>query len=191
MTPPIVLLDCDGPLLSYTHGICAAANERLSPDQHINPSMITRWDVLSFITNEKVRSEVSQMRNGRSFWANLPVVEGARDGIEQLRSAGVGVKVVTSPFLSCDAWGSVRYAALKRHFGISPDDVHVTADKSVVRGDAFVDDKPSHVLSWQIANPLCAALLYDLPHNRQATSRARFMWSPVHLDALISAAKAR
>lgn len=187
-----LLIDCDGPLLNFTGGFCAAANELLPPEQHIRPEQITAWDIFSFLPDERAKQEMGDMLRTSWFWSRLPITTGAREGIEQMRSAGVHPVVVTSSWESCERWESVRRRALRDHFGFANKDVIVCSRKDLVRGRVFIDDKPSHVAEWQAAHREGFALLYSLPHNAaDVMATARFAWSGEHVENVIAVAKHR
>ncbi len=163
MKPRVLLLDADGPLFDLTGASVAAINRQF--DVRYKADQWTQWDA-HFMSP----AQASWLRNtlwaDPRFWAQLPPTEGAQAGVTALLDKGHEIHVVTSAFESCVGWESARRDALKGLFGIDKKFVTVTAQKHLVCGDVFVDDKVENVKAWSTRQYRGAALLFDMPHNR-------------------------
>lgn len=105
------------------------------------------------------------------FWETIPVMKGAKKGIEQLMRRGHRITWLTAPYKSCVEWTPVRIRWLRMHFGdIGP--ILVRKDKENVDGDVLIDDKPDNIRKWSDAHPLGHAILFQTPFNKD------FMWYP-------------
>ena len=169
---PIVLLDVDGVLANFSQHVidCAGVTGFTFDD-------VTNWDIFSLL-GERGRVVKDEMLPSASWWLSLPVLEGAQEGVAKLREIASEVVFVTSPWLSCEQWSTVRRCWLKKHFGADPEDVIITSKKHLIRGDMFIDDKASTVEEWQAANPRGHAWVYDAPYNKgQAPELERTTWA--------------
>jgi len=191
----VVLLDCDGPLLDFVGGICAAVNRRANHRagvRGLQPAQVQTWDVFRYI-DPVIRDDIRAEVDSPTFWAGLKPVPDAELAVERFRAEGWQVLVVTSPWERCFGWETVRRHMLGDLFGFDPRDIIVTARKEHDAGDIFIDDKPEHVDAWSRRNTFHGARLYSMPHNQNSVSRNRpnnecwgeFTWKDV--DQLIAA----
>lgn len=162
----LLLLDIDGPCADFTGHLLKWVGSDLTPED------ITEWDVFDFMTSEE-SAEAKMALAGLRFWESQPVVPGAQDGVRRIRAAGHDIVVVTSPWESCLGWGSARKDWVSHNLGLSRRDVIIGARKDLVYGDAFIDDKASHIEAWQARHPEGKAFPFKAPYNPSAT----FEWS--------------
>lgn len=67
-----------------------------------------------------------------------------------------------------------------RTFNAKNDEVIIAAQKRLVRGASFIDDKPESVRDWAAVNGDYNAWLFDAPYNRNFTWANRLHgWSEV------------
>lgn len=174
----VVLLDCDGVLADFVGHMIA----RLNAHGHAIPE-VKKYDFLRAF-DEPVGVLARRLLEDPAHWAHIPPYD-VRAQVDALRSDGHDVVCVTSPWLSCASWCSVRRDWLKRHFGFHHNDVIVTARKHLVRGDAFIDDRWDAVAAWGNANPMGLALLMDRSWTKDDPSvTQRFDWSIPDMKAL-------
>lgn len=126
-----------------------------------------------------VKEEVLERLADPAWWARLPVIEGAHEGVNYLRGVGYDIKWVTAPWQSCPGWAVVRKAWLARNFQVDPDEVNPTSEKHLVDGDRMVDDKPSNITEWSKAHPQGVAILFDSRFNRNFDWPHRMTWETV------------
>ena len=160
-----VVLDVDGVLADFVHGALQVIN-RLHPHGpfggYFVPSDVTQWEIEKLLP-EHLHAELFAAFCKPGFVADLPPYEGAISIVDHLRASGHDVVIATSPWKGSDHWIPERTAWLQRYWGAI--EIHHVHDKTGVRGDVFVDDKPAHVLAWAKANPTSKALLLDRPYN--------------------------
>lgn len=94
------------------------------------------------------RKEVYDRMKGAGGCLAIPVYDGAQDAVRELRSL-VDVTIVTSPFPGSPTWMSERERWLAEHFGIDRDNIFHGEKKWLVHGDILLDDKESHVDTWE------------------------------------------
>lgn len=205
---PRFLIDCDGVAADFSGGFLDAIEEETG--ERFNHSVITTWDIVSSPFFQQLNQHHRHLKDhvwrrvNRIGWcAALKPIEGAREGIDFLRTIG-DVEFVTSPLDSSPTWMPERKEWLKRHFDVHHKDVHFVEKKDRVYGDLLLDDKPSHCLSWRRAwhlkmEPLrpwypFPAILFDQPYNIPATPEeakelARETWRAKGWERVISLVK--
>ena len=160
----ILLLDCDEVL-------CDFSGEVLRLAQKLNltmpPENAVEWDLFNAFPPEEalcLRQEVSK----RGFCLNLPPFPAAQEAVKHLHYIGATIVCVTSPW-NGPYWVYERQLWLQEHFQIGKQHTINTKAKHLVRGDVFVDDKPSMVLRWSQMNPGRPAWLW---HTKYCHERA-------------------
>ena len=133
------------------------------------------WDIIKLYPPE-VRERVYERLADPEWWANLPVVDGAKEGINHLQSLGHELVYVTSPWASCDGWEDARRAWLKKHFDVPPEKVFPDSEKAKYPGDYIIDDKKENIEEWAEAHPQGTAYLYETPFNQDFSWPNRVTW---------------
>jgi 5'(3')-deoxyribonucleotidase len=163
MTRPRILLDCDGPL---TDGFAELACAFLRQKGFVAyPRLISGWDIFKSFDvpaaiEREVRSQLQKPYVAQSFLAR----DGSRRFLEDVRR-WADVYAVTAPLDGSPTWAYDRERWLVSNLGFKHDEIVFARDKAIVRGDALVDDRHSHVVAWQEAHPDGVAVLWREPHN--------------------------
>lgn len=172
-----ILLDCDGPMASFSTGFLGIVEEITG--FAFGPAVVTDWSITKspfFLAVAKdagmepgaLAAKCWSRVNRIGFCSSLPPIAGAKEAIREIRKFA-DVEVLTSPLASSQTWMSERVEWLGRHFDFAPDDVHFISKKYRVHGDVLLDDKPSHIREWRQAQNgpgSGRALLWDAPYNR-------------------------
>lgn len=149
--------------------------ERMSGD--LDPSDFPNWGVFEDMTKEQ-REEAYKIMEDPEYWANLPLLDGAKKAVKHLKDFGHEVIWVTAPWKSCLGWEEARRSWIKKHFG--NDKVIVSADKEKhVKEGVFIDDKPDNINDVKRANPNVRCFIFDTEHNKKYTGAPRFTWADV------------
>lgn len=137
----VVLLDMDGPLAGFDQKFWANPRLRglLSIDRY---EQQTSWFFTDFIRSDRVRDSVRRMLNAPGWYRDLPVVDGAVEGVDALEAAGIDVWVCTRPHPDSPTCVSEKQAWLREHFPMLDGKLITVADKSMVGGDVLLDDAP-------------------------------------------------
>lgn len=156
-----VVLDVDGVLGDF----CSAALEVFYAvtGRIYSLDMITEWDMEKLLP-EELRPAFFHHCGQPGFCSRIKPYYGAVPFVEELRRRGHTVVIATSPWNS-PYWIEERMNWLRDHFGVAHD-VHNVKDKTGVPGDVFLDDKPSHVVTWAGANPGGKAFLFNQMYNQ-------------------------
>lgn len=143
----ILLLDQDGPLADFDahfHARCTAEGWTLDVD---HPRRSVHRLMTDHLPHRYERDAARRMVDTDPEWfRELPVTEGAREGIEALREAGVELWVCTKPLEANPRCRDAKGAWLREHFPELEDRLIIAPDKSLIRGDVLLDDAPK--LSW-------------------------------------------
>jgi len=166
--PPTLLLDMDGVLVDWDRGFLAAWADRSPVDRGRSYHM-------EDCVPPGRRDEALALMRQEGFFAGLPAMDGALQAVADMQRDGLRLLICTSPLprhRSCIAeklqWVAERLgeAWLER--------VVVCHDKTTVRGDLLIDDKPPQLLAggrghvaatWQ-------QVVFDAPYNRLPASSA-------------------
>ena len=169
---PVILLDCDGPMADFTQAYLEALRLETGASHAVGD--VDRWDIhespffveLARVHGADLRRRVETRIMQPGFCDGIAVVPGAQEMVGKLSELG-DVYVVTSPWDSSPTWMHERLHWVAKHFPtIGKRRVIQTAQKHLVRGDVFVDDKPSHIEDWSKAWPAGTPILFDMHHNR-------------------------
>lgn len=166
MERPRFLIDVDGPMADFCapafDAIFQVTGRRFNASDHVNG-----WDLFSGLgLSDKETKAVLRVMEVPGLCLGIPIVPGAREGIEELRKFA-DVWAVTSPF-GGEHWMHERDAWLVRHFGFHKSHVlHVRGEsKHGVYGNMLVEDKVETLNSWQAAWPMETGVLFELPYNK-------------------------
>lgn len=141
------LIDMDGPISDFDARLFDVARERgwrmdvshVSEQRH-------RYSTDHFLDDAE-RRLMRDICDGPGWFSSLPLVDGARDGLERLAEL-MDVWICTKPLRA--AWrtcASEKTAWVERNLGPHwTDRLIITPDKSLVTGDVLLDDAP--YLEW-------------------------------------------
>lgn len=136
-----ILIDLDGTIAnwgaewdkhasSYTHlGLPLTVNQK-------------NFDLYAGLTAEG-RAVVNDIMNFSGFYANLEPFEGSVEAVNTMVAEGHDVRILTAPWITNETCASDKYAWVEKHLGSGWGKRTVlSSDKTVVRGDILIDDKP-------------------------------------------------
>lgn len=156
----IVLFDVDGVIADFDAHYVKVARMTLGRDVYINFSgdafvATERYDV-----NEEEASRIKRSMMVRSAVDMLPL-PGAVDAIKRIDMRH-DVYFVTAPFCPYHhTWYNDRQWWFVEHFNKRLSrKIIFTHCKELVRGDVFIDDKPSNVEKWRKANPEGSGIIW-------------------------------
>lgn len=169
-----VLIDVDGVVADLLGHLWARM------DTLIRIEDLKSWHIISDLPEHESK-QILHWFHDMEFWRTLPVMDGAREGVQYLRESGYDVAWVTAPYPSCKGWADARYEWLQKNMNASYKDICLMPRKGLSQGDIFIDDKPENVREWQQANPKGKAFLYSHPFN-QYEALPRFTWGTMLSD---------
>lgn len=139
----------------------------LSPDQ-------TTFDLYANATPTG-RQIINSIMNMPGFYAALEPMPGAREAMNLLLELGHDVRIVTAPWPSNTTCASDKLAWTEAYLGEGwAKRTVITSDKTLVRSDILVDDKPSVTGSM---TPEWVHVYYDQPYNQGLRGRRIYNWT--------------
>jgi len=182
LSPPVVLLDMDGVLVDWDRGFLQAWGGRSAVDRSKDYAME------KCVPAEHMQ-EARAIFHADGFFANLPPMPGAVEAVKRMAEAGYEVLFCTSPVLTSGGCPSEKFEWVRNHFGPGwVSKIVMTSDKTVVRGDVLIDDKPKITGSTR---PVWRQLMFAAPYNSGVTDVPRLeAWAEweAKLTALLSTA---
>lgn len=192
---PTILLDMDGPISGFDQRIFEEARSRgwrLDID-YDHRQQQHRYSTDHFLDDAE-RRLMRDLCDGPGWFAGLPVVDGALDGLADLdrfiANGDIDVWICTKPLRA--AWRtchSEKASWVEERLGPQwTDRLIIAPDKSLVRGTILVDDAP--YIEW-LERAEWEPVMFDLSWNREGSPwgelTERWTWEDgVH--ALIGAA---
>lgn len=174
---PIVLLDLDGVLADFEKGFL---NEwrRLYPHRDYVPLEQRNTFKPYHQYPLEYKADVVAIYESEGFFANLEPIAGALQAVTQLNVICEQVYFCTSPLNQYRYCLAEKYDWIARYFGFEyTKRIYVCKDKSLVRGDYLIDDRPKLRCSL---TPTWEHVLYGQPYNRssldQPISLRRLTW---------------
>jgi len=131
-----------------------------------------------------MKAEATAIFHAEGFFRGLPPMAGGVAAMHALAAKGYRVFLCTAPVLSSANCAGEKFEWVRAHLG--PEWVRqiiLTSDKTTVRGDVLIDDKPkitgAHYPVWQ-------QLMFNAPYNLSLDGRARLAtWEDV--DGVVAA----
>ncbi|GAB1577395.1 5'-3'-deoxyribonucleotidase [Bordetella petrii] len=170
----LILLDQDGVLADFEHAFLAAWRQR-HPD--IEPVAYEQRQSFRILEDypPALRARAEAIYTAPGFIRNLPPVAGAIEAYRELTALGMDVRICSSPLHQFENCVAEKYLWVERHLGrAATERLILTRDKTLVRGDLLIDDKPRITGA---VRPSWRHIIYDAPYNRQETDRPRLTWA--------------
>ena len=168
----LILLDQDNVLADFEAGFRQAYQARYG-----EAAPIEDRNHLFYIRDrlpEALRPRAVEIYGSPGFFAELPPIAGALDAARQLAAAGHDVRICTAPITNYRHCVGEKIAWVEEHLGFDwTARVMLTKDKTLVRGDILIDDKPE--ISGSLT-PVWQHWLYDAPYNRHINTPRRIRW---------------
>jgi len=182
MAAPDVLVDMDGCLVDWDKGFSQAWKGQCPIDRTISYSM-------EECVPDSFKAAATALYHSEGFFLGLPPMEGGPAALKALAAKGYRVFLCTAPVLSSLYCAQEKFEWVRKHLG--PEwlsRIIMTTDKTPVRGDVLIDDKPKITGAH---HPVWKQLLFEAPYNRHVTDRPRLTkWSEVEtmLDIVLTSA---
>jgi len=172
MEKKIILVDQDG-VLADQHGYFLHLLKTLRPDIFSS----YRGALMSYEIEEnfapEYAEEIKSLRSEREFFASLPAIPGGKEALLDLQAAGHEVRICTAPIWNYHFCVPEKLAWIEKHIGREfASHAIITRDKTIVRGNILIDDKPS---VSGLRTPEWEHVLYDQPYNVGGTKK-RLNW---------------
>lgn len=168
----LILLDQDNVLADFERGFAESWQTRYGSPAPVNPArpnFYIREDL-----PPEYRPQLHALCTAEGFFLNLPPKQGALEAARALLASGHDVRICTSPINDYRHCVGEKIAWVEQHLGAEwTHRVILTKDKTWVRGDILIDDKPA--VSGSLP-PVWQHWLYDAPYNRHLDTPHRVCW---------------
>lgn len=159
-----ILVDMDGVLADYERGFLDEWRKR-----HPDKSYIPLEERMTFYVRDQYPQEykglIGELITSKGFYLNLPVMEFAKEGLEKL-SKKYEVLICTSPLSDYKNCVGEKFEWAEKNLGEEwPMKIIVAKDKTLVRGNYLIDDKPDVKGKMK---PVWEQIVYKHPFNNGA-----------------------
>lgn len=167
---PLILIDMDGVIADLETGfwdLFAAAHPSAPPRAQAAADQFYLTDQLHPVWKRHVKD----LLNAPGFFAGLPAMPGAADALNAMLAHGWDVRICTAPSLTNPTCASDKLAWLEANIGAGwAKRAIIAKDKSYVRGDLLIDDKPDPATG---INPTWKHVVFNATYNHNAASPHR------------------
>jgi 5'-nucleotidase len=169
----MILVDQDGPLANFEGGF-------LKNWQNLFPKefFIPLEERTTFYMREQypthLTEKVDAIYSSPGFFRNLEPTKGAIEAIKELVKLGYDVRICTSPLSRYEHCVLEKFEWVEKHLGRQfTKRIILTKDKTMVRGDLLIDDKPEIT---GVFNPTWEHIVFDYPYNKHIKGKRRLNW---------------
>lgn len=169
----IILVDMDGVLADFEKGFLDSWQRKFPTHPHIPLKDRKTFSVFDDYPNN-LRDDVGKIAREAGFFQNLPEIEGAKEGLEEIQRLGHEVFICTKPIDRYENCVLEKYNWVAKHLGYEwTKKIIVTKDKTLIHGDILIDDRPKHK---GLRKPVWKHILFDKPYNKNAKENIRITW---------------
>jgi 5'-nucleotidase len=172
----IILIDLDGPLADL-EGEFLTRWKKKYPGELFVPFEERKNFFLNDDYPEHLRKQAADILEASGFFADLAPVTGGIDAMKKMVAAGHKVVMCTSDIYMNKTGLADKRAWVEKHLGRDLAKTMIfTRDKTLVRGDYLIDDKPTITGAL---TPEWKHIIFDQPFNRNsgAALRIKMDWS--------------
>lgn len=172
---PHILVDMDGVLCDWSSLFATRLTENYP---HLDFPFLREnltWDMGRGVDDEG-RVAINETKALPGFYWDLEPIAGGAEALNAMLDSGYEVSICTSPWVPNPTCASDKLNWLEHHIGKGWGDRAIIAgDKTTVRGDFLIDDRPEIVGKY---DPLWEHIIFDAPYNKNITDRRRMAeWS--------------
>lgn len=169
----IILVDQDDVLADFDLGFLQKWRE-MYPDKPYVPLE----ERTTFYIRENYPKEltllVDSVYSAHGFYRSIPPMPGGKEAITEMQNKGHNVFICTSPLSRFEDCVLEKYLWTEEHLGREwTKKMILTNDKTLVRGDILIDDRPEIKGACE---PAWEHILYTHNYNKQITSKRRLTW---------------
>lgn len=172
---PVILLDLDNTIVDWDSEFQARWRKRNAGHANQHPEIITNRSHFEVESNfpEEYRQDVLDVIGEPGFYRNLETFPGALEAVKEMEQAGCVVRFCTSTHPVCHSQCALeKMDWITENFGADyVSKVIITSDKTTVKGDILIDDKPKIV--GCVEEPDWIHVLYDQPYNQNVKNAPR------------------
>ena len=169
-----ILVDMDGVLSDFDGEFLKRWRERYPEKIYIPLEERTSFYVKDSYP-EDLKPLVTDILLEPSFFREMMPMTGAIQAMKEMKDMEFEIFICTSPLTAYKNCVLEKYEWVEKHLGADwVSQIILTKDKTLVKGDYLIDDKPA--ISGVETNPTWEHIVYDRPYNRDV-SKKRLDWS--------------
>ena len=167
-----ILVDMDGVIADFD-GEFLQRYRRRHPDKLYYPFEQRTEFYVKDQYPEELKPLVAEILLEPTFFRDMMPMDGAMEALLEMEAVGLEVFICSSPFTTYQNCVLEKYQWVESYLGSEwVNRIILTKDKTLVRGDILIDDKPEitgvDVPNWE-------HILYDRPYN-QGVKKRRLTW---------------
>jgi 5'-nucleotidase len=167
-----ILIDMDGVIADFDGEFLKRWREQ-HPDKFYIPMHERTLFYVKDQYPEELTPFVMEILLEPTFFRDMMPIEGAQEALREMDRMGLDVFICTSPFSTYQNCVLEKYQWAENVLGAEwVKRIILTKDKTLVRGDYLIDDKP-HITGVDV--PSWEHILYDRPYN-QGVDKRRLTW---------------
>jgi 5'-nucleotidase len=170
----LLLIDQDNVLADFSRVIYTEMCARGHRDLAVPPAKQSTYPIEGHYPPE-LFGELKAIYTAEGFFRSLPPIDGAVQAVKEMVAEGIDVRICTHPIQAYRNCVGEKYEWVERHLGAAfTTRMILTRDKTVIAGDALIDDNPdisgSCAPSWQ-------HIVFDQPYNRAVAGPRLRSWA--------------
>lgn len=169
----IILVDQDGVLANFDDYFTTKWEE-MFPNLVLPPINKRETFYIDDYVGPNLKDQVWHIAREEGFFENLPVIEGSIEGLNKLKDLGHEVYICTSPLKYYENCVKEKYSWVEKNFGYDwTQRLILTRDKTVIKGDILIDDKPEIAGAY---TPVWEHIIFDQTYNKNIKDKRRMTW---------------
>lgn len=170
--PKVILVDQDGTLADFEGSFLETFRKNHSHLPHIPFEERSTFYIMDDYPPHLTET-IQEIYFAQGFFRDLPPIPGAIEALNEMRKAGFIVKICTSPISEYKYCVEEKHAWVEKHLGRDwVRDVILTTDKTQVKGDILIDDRPIILGHFE---PEWEHVIFDAPYNREVKDKRRLL----------------
>ena len=170
----LLLIDQDNVLADFTRVVYTEMCARGHRERALPPAKQTAYPLEHHYPPD-LHGELRTIYTAEGFFRSLPPIEGAIQAVKEMAAEGIDVRICTHPIQAYRNCVGEKYEWVERHLGAEfTTRMVLTRDKTIVAGDALIDDNPritgSRTPSWR-------HIVFDQPYNRAVAGPRLKRWA--------------
>jgi 5'-nucleotidase len=169
----IILIDMDDVLADFDGEFYRRWN-KVYPNKHITPPNERKCFYLTDESPKEYTELIKGIYTVSGFVKSLPEIPGSIEAVNEISSMGYTIFICTTPLNAYKNCVIEKYEWIEEHLGYEwTKKLILTKDKTVVRGDILIDDKPEITGA---VKPVWEHIVFDKPYNKHTNHTKRMTW---------------
>ena len=170
----LLLIDQDNVLADFTRVVYTEMCARGHRERALPPAKQTAYPLEHHYPPD-LHGELRTIYTAEGFFRSLPPIEGAIQAVKEMAAEGIDVRICTHPIQAYRNCVGEKYEWVERHLGAAfTTRMILTRDKTVIAGDALIDDNPDITGSCA---PSWRHIVFDQPYNRTVAGPRLRSWA--------------